>query len=225
MYIYKITNTITKKCYIGQTKRTINRRFRSHISEAKRNLYDTYLHRSIRKYGEENFYIEIVEECDQHTVYEREMFWIKHLNTKSPTGYNLHDGGKGGCLNPSLELKQKLSNSKKNKVPWNKGKKGCQVAWNKGKRGVSSKAKNTSLTKQCLLCGKYHNNKKYCSRVCRGKDIGFQKGCNNGGWNKGITKKTHPEFRHKLSGGKTFHKNKKGPLFNRVEPIPRTITS
>ena len=47
------------------------------------------------------------------TLYDREIYWIKKLNTKSPNGYNLHDGGRGGCLNPSDELRQKLSDAKK----------------------------------------------------------------------------------------------------------------
>lgn len=201
MYIYKITNTVTQKCYIGQTKRTIQRRFTSHISEANRNLYDTYLHRSIRKYGKENFIIELIEECNQENISDREIFWIQTLNTKSPNGYNLHDGGYGGCLNPSDELRQKLSNVRKGKTPWNKGKKG-QVPWNKGK-------KEKILTKPCLVCEKLHNNKFYCSDKCRSVGIGFKKGCNNGAWNKGLSKKTHPELSNKLSGGKNFHKSKK----------------
>jgi group I intron endonuclease len=113
MFIYKITNIITQKLYVGQTKRSIQRRFKSHISEANRNLYDTYLHRSIRKYGKENFTIDLLEECNSDNISKREIFWIQTLNTKAPNGYNLHEGGFGGCLNPSSELRQKLSDAKK----------------------------------------------------------------------------------------------------------------
>lgn len=126
MFIYAITNHITNKRYVGQTKRTIDKRFRSHLSEAKSNKYQMYLHKSIRKYGPESFTIELIEECDVSVVYEREIFWIRELNTKAPNGYNEHEGGRGGCLNPTTELRKKLSNARMGKPPWNKGLKNVQ---------------------------------------------------------------------------------------------------
>jgi len=166
MFIYKITNVITQKLYVGQTKRSIQRRFKSHISEANRNLYDTYLHRSIRKYGKENFTIELLEECNDDNISKREIFWIQTLNTKAPNGYNLHEGGFVVCLNPSPKLRQKLSDAKKGYVPWNKGKKGVQIY-----KGKKAKLKN------CTICGTPHKYKFYCSNKCRALGV------------KGISKK------------------------------------
>jgi group I intron endonuclease len=170
MFIYKITNIITQKSYIGQTKRTIQRRFNSHISEAKRNLYDTHLHRSIRKHGADKFTVELIEECDANNISDREIFWIKELNTKSPKGYNLHDGGYGGCLNPSDELRKKLSDAKKGSVPWNKDK--DKQFMNKYVPVIKVKKtkKSLKLTKYCLLCSSVfvcrHKQRKFCSRSC-----------------------------------------------------------
>lgn len=170
MYIYKITNIITQKSYIGQTKRKIQRRFNSHISEANRNLYDTYLHRSIRKYGKENFIIELIEECNQENISDREIFWIQTLNTKSPNGYNLHDGGYGGCLNPSDELRQKLSNAKKGHIPWNKGKDKQSMTEYVPVKKVKKQKKSLKMTKYCILCLSIfdckNKKRKFCSKSC-----------------------------------------------------------
>lgn len=105
----------------GQTKRTLEKRFKAHIYEALSNKYDMYLHRSIRKYGSDSFEIELLENCDSFNVYSREKYYIKTLNSLSPSGYNQHEGGKGGCLNPSPELRKKLSKAKLGKPTWNKG--------------------------------------------------------------------------------------------------------
>jgi group I intron endonuclease len=122
MFIYKITNLITLRCYIGMTKRSIITRFKAHCYEASVQKYNMYLHNSIRKYGKENFKIELIEECTPENLHEREVFWIKELNTIQPHGYNEHIGGKGGCLNPSPELRKKLSDARKRYgTSWNKG--------------------------------------------------------------------------------------------------------
>lgn len=120
--IYKITNIVNNKLYVGQTKRSLIKRWKSHVYESSSKKYDMYLHNSIRKHGSEKFKIELIEECSKDNVYERERYWIQTLNSKQPYGYNEHEGGKGGCLNPTDELRAKLSLAKKGKyIPWNKG--------------------------------------------------------------------------------------------------------
>ena len=56
-YIYKITNTINNKIYIGQTSKTIEERFKAHISKAKQHI-NRYLYDAMNHYGYENFIIE-----------------------------------------------------------------------------------------------------------------------------------------------------------------------
>lgn len=88
--IYKITNKFNGMPYIGQTTRPIEERFREH---ARR---DTFLGRTIKKYGKENFLIEIIEECETlEKLNECEKFWIAYFNCISPNGYNLTEGGEG----------------------------------------------------------------------------------------------------------------------------------
>lgn len=183
MFIYKITNTITNKCYIGQTKRTISKRLKTHFQEALANKYDMYLHKSIRKYGIENFVIELIEECSVDNIYEREIFWIRELKTVAPNGYNQHEGGRGGCLNPSNELRKKLSDAKKDYIPWNKGKIGVQLMTDETRQKMSSIRKDywvakgqarIVLSRPCLNCERPFETKiskqQFCCRSCASKD-------------------------------------------------------
>lgn len=94
--IYKITNVINGKMYIGQTTKTyINDRWCQHKNNA-RNGKSSYLYNAIRKYGEENFKFKVLLHkipIDKLDFYEQ--LWIYKLRTKSPNGYNLTDGGGG----------------------------------------------------------------------------------------------------------------------------------
>lgn len=88
--IYKITNKVNGKSYIGQTRYTLEFRWRQHIHKKD----NTYFHNAIRKYGAENFNAEIIEEVDVSKLDEREIFYIAKYNTFKE-GYNLTIGGDG----------------------------------------------------------------------------------------------------------------------------------
>lgn len=60
MFIYRITNSISNKFYIGKTKHSISQRFQEHINATRRGSL-SHLHSAMRKYGEENFIIETIE--------------------------------------------------------------------------------------------------------------------------------------------------------------------
>ena len=88
--IYKITNRLNWKIYVGQTKNKIERRFIQHFYSK------SPLGQAMRECGIENFTIEIIEECEnQEQANERERFWIKVLKCKVPNGYNRANGGGG----------------------------------------------------------------------------------------------------------------------------------
>jgi group I intron endonuclease len=96
--VYKITNLVNGKIYIGKTF-NIEKRWAKHLETAanpQRRSY-SYIHKSINKYGVENFKIEIIEiDLSMEQVSERERLWIKELNSKDPNiGMNLTDGGEG----------------------------------------------------------------------------------------------------------------------------------
>lgn len=94
-FIYKITNLINNKCYIGKTERTIQERWQEHLRH--RSSLDLPLSRALNKYGIENFQIEQIEECSSQQVDERENYWIIYYDS-CHYGYNCTLGGEGGLL-------------------------------------------------------------------------------------------------------------------------------
>ena len=89
--IYKHTNKINGKCYVGQTCQTLSQRWRK--GEGYRS--STYFYHAIQKYGWDNFEHTILE-CglNENEVDEREKFWINYFHSNNKNfGYNLSDGG------------------------------------------------------------------------------------------------------------------------------------
>lgn len=93
-YIYKVTNNINGKIYIGQTRRTIEQRWKQHLYNSFHDVTTdkSLFHRAIKKYGADAFTIEQVEECDNEELNTRETYWINYFNTRYD-GYNLTFGG------------------------------------------------------------------------------------------------------------------------------------
>ena len=109
-YIYKITNTVNNKKYIGKTKYTVKSRYRRHCYEAKRNVIEYPLYSAMRKYGIDKFIVETIEEINNDDLLnEREKYWIQYYDTyiKHGKGYNCTLGGEGNTtidLNKIYEL-------------------------------------------------------------------------------------------------------------------------
>ena len=94
-YIYKITNIINSKAYIGKTVGTIANRWKEHCREAKQNRSNNRpLYMAIRKYGIDYFTIEQVEECSVEKLSDQEKYWINVFDTYH-NGYNATCGGDG----------------------------------------------------------------------------------------------------------------------------------
>lgn len=92
-YIYQITNQINGKIYVGKTKFSIEKRFKEHCKDAFRERNEKRpLYAAMRKYGVENFKIELLEETSNPE--EREIFWINKKNSFK-NGYNATLGGDG----------------------------------------------------------------------------------------------------------------------------------
>lgn len=94
-YIYKITNKLNGKAYIGKTLNSVEARWQEHIMESnKERSFERPLYRAIRKYGVKNFILETLEEVSEDIVNEKEIFWINYYDTYQK-GYNATRGGDG----------------------------------------------------------------------------------------------------------------------------------
>lgn len=95
--VYKITNIINNKIYIGFTSYSIENRFKRHIYNAKKfNNHTSVLYKAFRKYGIVNFKIEeIAKTSNKRKILKLEIKYIKKYNSKTPNGYNLTNGGEG----------------------------------------------------------------------------------------------------------------------------------
>lgn len=92
-YIYKIVNDINDKIYIGKTEQTIEKRFKEHCQDYKKERNEKRpLYAAMRKYGIEHFHISLVEKTDNPE--EREKYWIEQYRSFK-NGYNATKGGDG----------------------------------------------------------------------------------------------------------------------------------
>ena len=169
--IYKITNLINNKVYIGQTANIKNR-----IScyEKLRCKSQPKIFNSIKFYGWENHSWEIIEKCvlneDNKIINEREIFWINKFNSFK-NGLNCTSGGQNCKM--SEETKEKISIGHKGQIPWNKG-----ISRNQEEKlKISNSLKGNKLSKET---------KAKISKGNKGKEA----------WNKG--KNMSVEFKEKV---------------------------
>lgn len=95
-FIYKVTNLINGKIYIGQTVQSVKDRWYRHCGKSglSKGEMQTHFKRAILKYGKENFKVETIEEVDRNLLDEREIYWISYYNSNK-IGYNSTKGGYG----------------------------------------------------------------------------------------------------------------------------------
>ena len=101
--IYKITNKLNGKAYIGQSN-DIERRFYEHQTKGEKSRIP--LDVEIQKVGKENFTYEVIEECSVEQLNEREAYWEVYYNTRVD-GYNVNKCGTTNLLgenNPNSKL-------------------------------------------------------------------------------------------------------------------------
>lgn len=135
--IYRITNKVNGKFYIGKTTKPVEQRFKNHIQNHKKQ--NTYLYHAMRKYGVEQFIVEQIElVLEKNQLNEKEKYWISQLSPQ----YNMTIGGDGGDTSSSPNYKIGM----KNRVhPHNP---------TYGMLGKSSPMKGKSLVKNCcpVIC-------------------------------------------------------------------------
>jgi len=102
-YLYKLTNKVNGKSYIGQTIRPIEKRFEEHQQKSSKCIA---LREAIQKYGWENFEKDWYECPDEDLNFDEELL-VREMGTLAPNGYNIKEGGGNG--KHSKETKQKIS--------------------------------------------------------------------------------------------------------------------
>lgn len=109
MIIYKITNLINNKIYIGQTQQLLKKRWARHKSNS-RYIGCSAISDAIRKYGKENFIIEQIDftsKLEELTI--KEIYWMKHYNSLAPNGYNLIEEGVSRKVTEKTKIKMRNS--------------------------------------------------------------------------------------------------------------------
>lgn len=151
MIVYRITNKINGKQYVGQTTMTMINRWNKHTMRGHA------LYSAIKKYGKENFDYIILSECNTiQQLNDAEKYFIDYYQTLSPNGYNLTTGGEGFTV--SEETKKKQSTSHKGKTaPWNSYKRSDETRkkMSDAAKGRLSKLKGTkrsSYSDKLVLC-------------------------------------------------------------------------
>jgi group I intron endonuclease len=118
LVIYKITNLINNKIYIGKTKNFHNRILQHKNTKG----YKSCISRAIKKYGEENFSFEIIDTAKNETELSNlEYNYILQYNSIIPNGYNIFYKTKQKVIIPKRTIKKQILNSKKQNINNYKG--------------------------------------------------------------------------------------------------------
>jgi group I intron endonuclease len=157
MTIYKITNRLNGKIYIGQTARTLERRWKEHCCPSSN---CPLLNNAIRKYKRENFTIEQIDCVDREEANAKERYWIDYYDSANKEkGYNLSLGGEFGSFNQ--ETLKKMSESHKGEKNNFYGKhhtEACRLKMSKLKKGLYVGDKHPKARKvRCLDTGEVFN--------------------------------------------------------------------
>lgn len=107
-YIYKITNDINDKVYVGKTCKTPTERFAEHCREYKKDrAKNRPLYRAMNKYGVEHFKIETIGEYPEEELENMEIYWIGYYNGYT-NGYNATKGGDGKILFNHAQILERI---------------------------------------------------------------------------------------------------------------------
>lgn len=169
MVIYKITNQVNGKTYVGKTKNRPLTRFGEHKNDAKRGS-DLPIHRAMRKYGMENFIFEIIDTAETHEELKvKEFKWIRDLNSRvDENGYNIcygdeEDNPKVGEESVIKGISTRKINTSKNYlgVRFHKDKKRWGFSMNFKGKNIESKRydseKDAAIGRDIKLCELWAN--------------------------------------------------------------------
>jgi group I intron endonuclease len=138
--IYKVTNSIDGKVYIGQTINTLKERKKRHLKSVRANSV-LYFHNAIRKYGVKAFTWEILDfAINRIELNKKECYFIKEYESfNKKFGYNMTFGGEG--MKPTKVVRNRMSESHKGKISPMRGKhypKSFSIKLSKALKGITS---------------------------------------------------------------------------------------
>lgn len=165
MIIYKATNIINNKIYIGQTTQTLDKRRKAHERAYKyKSSKEMIIAKAIKKYGKENFTWEIIDTATSlDELNQKEEYWINKLNSLAENGYGYNDKRGGNNHKHSERTKNKISKAQRGELNHAFGKKGSLnpkskkvINLNTGKiyesANICSKEEGLSLSHICATC-------------------------------------------------------------------------
>ncbi len=193
MIVYRITNRVNGKVYIGKTVHTLVQRWKWHLADARGNRYQTHFYKALRKYGPEAFTIEILYQAKTKFELSRmeTFFIVLHQSYRAENGYNGTLGGDGAAVGNkcavgkrTLEQRQRMSEVAKasfllGREPWNKGKTGFNKSSETrtklaaaGRKRRQSAATKSKLSKQRMgegnpMYGRLFSDQ-HCARMSAG---------------------------------------------------------
>jgi len=174
--IYKITNKVNNKLYIGQTTSTLKTRWKMHKTASRNNRSNSALHSAMAKYGINQFIIEEICSCfDKEELNLKEIYFIDTLNGLAPNGYNLKLGGDVGKWSKIAKNEFSLRKKKQYKDnPLLKDK--LNDNFNSWYNGLSKEEQDTQLKLQSMASKEYWSNednkfKKSDEEVSRWKEL------------------------------------------------------
>ena len=208
--IYKITNMVNSKCYIGQSVNCI-RRLNIHKWELEKNKhFNVYLQKAWNKYNKDNFKFEVIFLCNRQDLDNHEIFFIDYFNSYGKQGYNQCEGGKTNYgFEHTEETRLKIAKSKigkprsletrKRLSEINIGKIVSQETRQKISKGSKGKKRKQFFGVDNSFFGRKHT----IETLKKMSDA--HRGCKS--WNKGQT--TSDEVKKKISNTKTGVKHRK----------------
>ena len=178
MIIYKVTNLVNQKIYIGQSINSLDHRKNQHYKESKYHKNDTtYFHNALKKYSEKNFIWEILEEVSSlEELNSREIYWINYYqSTNKEIGYNLKLGGNNGgkCCD---RTKRKIGDTTIEKWKNPDIAKRMKAGLLKGAETMKQQALNNYKIAYCKYCNSEFKYRpcdtsgyipKFCSKQCK----------------------------------------------------------
>jgi len=136
MIVYKITNKLNNKCYIGITAKTFRKRYNCRNDWWNAPSVNILLKNAVNKYGDENLIVEVICSAkNREDLNYLENYFITYYNSIAPNGYNLTSGGDSFTHNEESNLKNRLAHL-------------GRPAWNKGKKLSKEHIERSSKTKQ-----------------------------------------------------------------------------